>query len=191
MGGVKVVIKKMMTFKGVDEEFTNVYYFGNGGLASVGGTQAADLINKLITAEQVISANAIRFLGGSAYQLNAFDKPESEPVATVEKPAGVLGQASTSTLMYAECAIDVRLILTGRRILRTLIHTRNPWGLSVTGETPATPQQAVQTFASDFLLPDFKATGLRRISPSGQVPSATLLPQYLEHRQFHRYRRRN
>lgn len=190
MGGVKAVTRKMISFHGFDEEFTNVYYFGNGSLAGISGTDAEGLINALITSERTIFSTNVRFLGGTTYPLNAFHKPMSEPNASVELAAGITGNVSPTTGLYRECAIDVRLILTGRRILRSLLHTNASHGIPIDGATTGSIGAALTAWAVEMRDANFRGTGLRRISPSGQTPTGYQINPYMEHRQFHRYRRR-
>lgn len=191
MSGAKVVTRKLTSFQGRDEEFSNVYYFGNGPAG--GQIDYKALINAVITAERPIFGHNVRFLGGSALGLNAFNQPDDDVGSdSVELPVGTAGTASTGA-MYKECAIDIRWMLGGRRVLRSLLHTCAPHGFDPDGVAKSavetnTAMAPLRTFAAAMNNGDF--AGCTRMAPNGDRPQGYLINPYLEHRQFHRYRRR-
>jgi hypothetical protein len=199
VAGCKVVTRKLTPWHGRDEEFSNVYYFGDGGSgASPDATTASTLVNMVIAAEKAVSRSSIRFLGGAAYKIGAADLPgDTDAISVVELPA--TGQQGTytsagSTNVYRECAIDLRFLLTGRRYLRTLIHCNDSHGYDVEGTGSGTASTnlsaAIKTFAEKMLNGPW-VDSYQRIAPGGARPTVIQYQPFLEHRQFHRYRRRN
>lgn len=195
MAGVKVVTRKLTPFHGEDEEFSNVYYFGDGGsIGQADATAAESLVNAVIAAEKTIFADNVRFLGGQAYGMGIGGSASGDAIATVELAAtGNQGGGGAASTMYAECAIDIKWLLGGRRYLRSLLHTRTAHGIPLTGDGAATVagmSTALKTFAANMVDGPWPGA-FERIAPNGDRPTAYLINPYMEHRQFHRYRRRN
>ena len=192
MAGIQVTIVKGSEFQGRFEEFSNVYYFGDGSLGGTSPEQAETVINACLGMERPIFAMNVRFLRGYARELGLLHNPVEGPaLADVEFPVNTMGNfGSPSPTMYAECAVMVRWLLGGKRFLRSMLHTMTPHGLDETGRTSATPQAdgPLALYAQNMLEGSFG--GYQRISPSGERPSVVVLPRYLEHRQFHEGRKR-
>lgn len=197
MAGCKLVTRKLVPWHGRDEEFSNVYYFGDGGGGlSPAADVATALINEVIAAEKSISSGAIRFLGGAAYHIGVSDTPgDTDAIATVELAASGNQGTAASTLgsINPESAIDIKLLLTGRRYLRTLIHTGATHGydsLERSATSSANLSAPLKAFAEKMLNGPW-ASGYQRIAPNGDRPTVIQYNPFMEHRQFHRYRRRN
>ena len=196
MAGTKIVTRKLTKFRGRDEEFSNTYYFGDGGagLSPDEGT-ARTLINAVIDAEKTICGQSVRFLGGSAYKMGIADTPgDTDAIATVElAPTGHQGAMVESLAQYRECAVDIKLLLGGRRYLRSMIHTMVPHGYDPNGVT-STPSASLsaqlKAFAEKMLNGPWTGA-YQRIAPNGDRPSVIEYNTFLEHRQFHRYKKRN
>lgn len=189
MSGIMVTTLKSMPFQGNEEVWSNVYFFGDGGgFGATTDGEAEQVIDFCIAQERSIHANHIKFLGGSARQLNAFHKPVSgEALFSKELTPGTVGTAGTATSgMYRECAVMVRWLLGGRRYLRSFYHTCLSHGYDLEGDTAITGNPGTQliTFAEAML--NTVTAGYRRRSPSGEAPSAVGYHKYLEHRQFHK-----
>lgn len=196
MAGVKIVTRKLIGFMGRDEEFSNVYYFGDGGAGlSPDEATARALIDEVIAAEKTVHSTTVRFLGGAAYKVGVADGPgDTDAIATVELPAtGHNGAATNSLDMYKECAIDLKFLLGGRRYLRTMLHTGSLHGYAAGGSssTASSSLSAALTAFAGKMLNGPWAGGYQRIAPDGDRPTVVQYNPYLEHRQFHRYRRRN
>lgn len=195
MAGCKVVIRMLTPWMGRDEEFSNVFFFGDGtaGLSPDEAT-ATTLINEVIASMKPVFSTQTRFLGGAAYKIGISDTPgDTDAIATVELAAsGNQGSAVAST-MYRECAIDLKWLLGGRRYLRSLLHTGCLHGYNAVGDVAtassslATP---LKTFAEKMLNGPWTGS-YQRIAPDGDRPTVIQYNPFLEHRQFHRYRRRN
>lgn len=197
MAGCKIVTRKMMTFQGGDEEFSNVYYFGDGDVSfSPTEAEALALIDAVIAAEKNISASSIRFLGGVAYKIGAANTPGRTDAIAIRELAATGNQGTfgdPSAVRYRECAEDLKLLLGGRKYLRTLIHTNANHGFQTSGELPITTtviSAGFKAFAEKMLNGPWPG-GFQRINPDGDRPTAIMYNPFLEHRQFHRYRRRN
>lgn len=196
MAGAKFVTRKLVSWYGRQEEFSNVYYFGDGGMGlSPSESDATSLINEIIAAEKLVTSTAVRFLGGAAYHMGVSDTPgDTDAIAIVELAAtGNQGSHVASTTMYYECAVDLKFLLGGRRYLRTLLHTCHEHGYDTKGvsaTTTANLSAPIKTFAEKMLNGPW-AGGYQRIAPNGDRPTVIQYNPYLEHRQFHRYKRRN
>lgn len=197
MAGCKIVTRKLCSFQGRQEEFSNVYYFGDGGLGlSPDDETATTLINEVIASEKPVFSPGVRFLGGAAYHIGVSDGPgDTDAIATVELPASGHQGTGTPTASdpYWELAVDIKWLLGGRRYLRTMLHTGlwhgyNPQGQSATSVSNI--GAAVKTFAEKMLDGNWVG-GYERIAPNGDRPTVIQYNPYMEHRQFHRYRRRN
>lgn len=197
VAGCKIVTRKLVSFKGRNEEFTNVYYFGDGGLGlSPSEETAEDLVDAVIAAEKPIFAQSVRFLGGAVYHIGANDGPGRTPAIAVRELAATGNNgtnAAGGTLIYRELAVDIKWLLGGRRYLRSMLHTCHEHGYNTVGTT-ATPSSGLsaelKTFAEKMLNGPWVGD-YQRIAPNGDRPTAVLYNPYLEHRQFHRYRTRN
>lgn len=189
MALVKVVTRKEVDFHNRVEEFSNVYYFGDGDLTNPTAGEVTDLLNKVIAQEKTICSANIRFLGALGY--TGWDTiGDTPPLASVELIGATNPGTATGTACYRECAIDMKWILGAKRHLRTMMHTGITNGLDASGAgSPGTPSTALQTFANNMLGATHYSP-FRRMAPNGDVPGAVLINPYLEHRQFHRYRRR-
>lgn len=195
MAGTKIVTRKLVPFKGRDEEFSNTYYFGDGGAGlSPTAEEATALINAVLDAEKTIFANTVRFLGGAAYKVGIADGPgDTDAIATVELPAaGHQGAVAADTNMYRECATDIKWLLGGRRYLRSMLHTCAANGYGTTGHLAtgsAGLSAPLKAFAEKMLSGPWPGA-YQRIAPNGDRPTVIEYQPFLEHRQFHRYRRR-
>lgn len=197
MAGTKIVTRKLVDFQGRDEEFSNTYYFGDGSAGlSPSEADATAIINAVIEAEKTVFGNAVRFLGGAAYKVGIADAPgDTDAISVVELAAsGNNGGVVASTTMYRECAVDLKFLLGGRRYLRSLLHLCASHGYGVTGGGTPTGVAALSTelkaFAERMLNGPWPA-GYQRIAPNGDRPTVVQYNPFMEHRQFHRYRRRN
>ncbi len=196
MAGTKIVVKKLARFKGRDEEFSNVYYFGDGTAdLSPSAEVAKSLVEAVIAEEKKVHGNTVRFLGGAAYHVGVRDTPgDTDAIASVELlAAGNQGAFLEADNMYRECAVDIKFLLGGRRYLRTMLHTMVAHGLGITGKDPqgvAGLSAEIKAYAGKMLSGPWPG-GFNRIAPNGDRPSAIEYNPFLEHRQFHRYRNRN
>lgn len=195
MAGCKVVTRKLVTFHDRDEEFSNVYYFGDGsaGLSPTEST-ALDLLDAVIAEEKSITGTVVRFLGGAVYKVGVADTPgDTDAIAIRELAAtGNQGAFTTPGTVYRECAQDIKWLLGGRRYLRTLIHTCASHGMVVDGSTGASNLQIsseLKAYAQRMLNGAWPG-GYERIAPNGDRPTAYQINPVLEHRQFHRYKKR-
>lgn len=195
MAGTKVVTRKLVSFQGEDEEFTNVYFFGDGtlGLSPSEGV-ATDLINAVITAEKSIFATSVRFLGGAAYHMGVMDTPgDTDAISLVELAAtGNNGTSADGSPIYRECAVDLKFLLGGRRYLRSMLHTCTSHGYNTEGLTAVASSSlsvGLRNFATKMLNGPWVGD-YQRIAPNGDRPTAIMYNTHLEHRQFHRYRKR-
>lgn len=195
MAGIKIVTRKLVAFHGRDEEFSNVYYFGDGGAGlTPSEADTTALINGVINSEKTIFATAVRFLGGAGYKIGVADTPgDTDAVATVELSAtGNNGAATLDASMYRECAIDLKFLLGGRRYLRTMLHTCAGHGTQADGfGATATSglSAALKAYAEKQLNGPWVGS-FQRIAPNGDRPTAIMYNPYMEHRQFHRYKKR-
>lgn len=75
-----------------------------------------------------------------------------------------------------------------------MIHCNDSHGYDVqgtgSGTSSASLSNAIKAYAEKMLNGPWVA-GLQRIAPNGDRPTAIQYQPFLEHRQFHRYRRRN
>lgn len=195
MAGVQVVTRKLTSFQGRDEEWTNVYYFGNGAIGPAGTSEqhAEEILDWCIAREKTIHADPVRFLGGYVRQLGLLNNPvEGESLYSKELQGLQFGTFGIENQqMYRECAVMLRWLLGGRRYLRSMLHTHHPHGYQLQGFTStavANLSAPLKAFADAMLteLPN----GYRRRAPNGDVPSAVAYHPYLEHRQYHEGRRR-
>lgn len=195
MAGTKIVTRKLTSWHGRDEEFSNVYYFGDGGLGlSPSVAEAEALIDAIIAEEKKITHSVVRFLGGAAYHMGANDGPgDTDAIATRELSAsGNQGGFTTATFCNPELAIDLKFLLGGRRYLRTMFHacTLHGYDASAVSATPtANISPLVKTFADKMLNGPWPG-GYQRIAPNGDRATVVQYNPFIEHRQFHRYRRR-
>lgn len=196
MAGTKIVTRKLVPWHGREEEFSNVYYFGDGGVGlSPSEADALSLVDAVIAAEKLITRNTIRFLGGAAYHVGIADTAgDTDAIATRELAAsGNQGSLTTGTAVDPESAVDLKFLLGGRRYLRTMIHTGYSHGYVVTRDSAVSSAglgAEIRAFA-DKMLNGPWVGAYQRIAPNGDRPTAIQYNPYLEHRQFHRYRRRN
>jgi hypothetical protein len=196
MAGCKIVTRKLVSWHGRDEEFSNVYYFGDGGASlSPDAATATTLINAVIAAEKLVCRNTIRFLGGAAYHVGVNDTAgDTDAISTVELAAtGNQGSAALILAVDPEKAVDLKFLLGGRRYLRTMIHTGDSHSYdptSVTATSSAGLSAAIKAFAEKMLNGPWVGAW-QRIAPNGDRPTAIMYNPFLEHRQFHRYRTRN
>lgn len=191
MAGVQVVTRKLVEFQGQEEEFSNVYNFGDGILG--GGSTGAEVRGQLgaavVEAEQAIFATEVEFLGYTTYDLGPLGGAIGNTSEIVELPANARGTATTSTNMYRECALDIKWFLGRNRYLRSLLHTCANQGLQTTGVGTGIPAAALVQFAERMLDGEWPG-GFNRIAPNGDRPDRYVINRNMEHRQFHRYRRR-
>lgn len=167
--------------------------------ASPSESTANALINAVIAAEKLTFADSVRFLGGSAYHIGFMDTPgDTDAIETVElSPTGNQGAVTSAQTGGAkinpEMAHDLKFLLGGRRYLRSMLHTSCALGMDDKSVTPTTSSNitaALKTFAEKMLNGPWPES-YQRIAPNGDRPSAIQYNTFLEHRQFHRYRRRN
>lgn len=188
--------RKLVSWHGRDEEFSNVYFFGDGGVGlSPSEATALSLIDAVIAAEKPMTASIVRFLGGAAYHIGVSDTPgDTDAIAIRELAAtGNQGTNAATTFVNPEMAVDFRFLLGGRRYLRTMFHIcwsggYDPTSRSATGSSSLGSD--VRAFAEKMLNGPWTGS-YQRIAPNGDRPTAIMYNPYLEHRQFHRYRRRN
>jgi hypothetical protein len=193
MSGIQAVITMEVPFQGDDEEFSNVFYMGDGGgIGSVPGTTKDAILTGLKDWMKPIFANNVRFLRGYARDLDIFNQPVSGEGHTLEFSGTEYGTYGIpATNMYGECAVMLRWLIGGRRFLRNMFHTQVPHSLDVTGRSSqnATNSSSLVTFAQHML--NDPISGFYRIAPNGDRPVSILYPTYLEHRQFHEGRKRS
>lgn len=174
-----------------------MYYFGDGGAGlSPDEATATELINAVIAAEKLICRANVRFLGGAGYHVGISDTPgDTDAIATVELAAsGNTGSSAIAAgFINPELAIDLKFLLGGRRYLRTMIHTCEHHNYDPTGvsSTPSGNLSAALRAFADKMLNGPWTGAYQRIAPDGTRPTAIQYNPFIEHRQFHRYKRRN
>lgn len=198
MAEYAIQIVKRMPFQGAGEEFSNVWTFGTGLSESLDDEANIDF---LVAAERAVHSNQVTFVRASSYGIGG---PDAGNVMREIKDLSGVGTMAGSTDLYRECAnmisfdLPRSLLLRRRRIARKWFHSGSPFPAGTASAQQlaagvAAYPAATQSFINGWWTGTLNGGALPgggQLGSNGDAWGVPTVYPYVEHRQFHRGRKR-